>query len=108
MEPEPLRRAHLSQQTPGVFTEVWADGGQEQGLSLYELEDQVSVHPLDRQLTILVFGCLQSQAEMGQKSPWVSRTGQPSEFSLLKEGQVQDTEERVLPGTQRSQFSEPL
>lgn len=109
MEPKRLRRAHLPQQTPGVFTKVWTDGGQEQGLSLYELEDQVSVHPLDRQLSILVFGCLQSQAEMGQRSPWVSRTGQqPSEFSLLKEGQVPDTEERVLPGTQRSQFSEPL
>lgn len=50
--------SYLAQQTPGVFTKVWADGRQQQSLSLYELEDKVSVHPLNSQLTILIFGCL--------------------------------------------------
>lgn len=50
--------SYLSQQTPSVFTEMWADGGQQKCLSFYELEDKVSVHALDGQLTILVFGCL--------------------------------------------------
>lgn len=67
MKPKRLRLTYLSQQIPGVFTKVWTDGCQEQSLSLYKLEDQVSVHPLDRQLTILIFGCLQSQTEIGQK-----------------------------------------
>lgn len=52
--------SYLAQQTPGVFTKVWADGGQQQSLPLYELEDEVSVHSLDSQLTILIFGCLQT------------------------------------------------
>ena len=50
--------SHLAQQAPGVFTEVRADGGQQQGLSLDELEDKVPVHSLNSQLTVLIFGCL--------------------------------------------------
>lgn len=49
---------HLAKQTPSVFTQVGADGGQQQSLFLYELEDKVSVHAFDSQLTILIFGSL--------------------------------------------------
>lgn len=34
IKPKSLRFTYLSQQTPGVFTEVWTDGCQEQSLSL--------------------------------------------------------------------------
>lgn len=37
---------------------MWADGRQQQSLPLDELEDQVSVHPLDGQLTVLIFSGL--------------------------------------------------
>ena len=50
--------SYLPQQTPGVFTKVWADGGQQQSLSFYKLEDKVSVHALNCQLAILILGCL--------------------------------------------------
>lgn len=82
MKPKSLRFAYLSQQTPGVFTKVWTDGCQEQSLSLYKLEDQVSVHPLNRQLTILIFGCLQNHTEMWQKPSSVSKTRQFSQSFL--------------------------
>ena len=61
--------SYLAQQTPGVFTKVWADGSQQQSLSLYELEDEVSVHSLNSQLTILIFGCLQTHT----KTVWRGR-----------------------------------
>lgn len=47
--------SYLAKQTPGVFTDVGADGGQQQSLSLYELEDEVSVHAFNGQLSILIF-----------------------------------------------------
>lgn len=53
-----VKSSYLAEQTPGVFTKMWADGRQQQSLSLYEREDKVSVHPLDSQLTILIFGRL--------------------------------------------------
>lgn len=61
---------------------MWTDGCKEQSLSLYKLEDQVSVHPLNRQLTILVFGCLQSPTETGQRSSVISKRHQSSQNSL--------------------------
>lgn len=82
--PKSLRFTYLSQQTPGVFTKVWTDGCQEQSLSLYELEDQVSVHPFNRQLTILIFGCLQNHTETGKRSSSVSKMRQFSQNSLWK------------------------
>lgn len=82
IKPKSLRFTYFSQQTPGVFTKVWTDGCQEQSLSLYKLEDQVSVHPLNRQLTILIFGCLQNHTEMWRRSSSVSKTHQFSQNSL--------------------------
>lgn len=55
--------SYLAQQTPGVFTKVWADGRQQQRLSLYELKDELSVHALDGQLAILVFGRLSTHKQ---------------------------------------------
>lgn len=58
-----LRFIYLSQQRPGIFTKMWTDGCQKQSLCLYKMEDQVSVHSLNRQLTILIFGCLQKHKD---------------------------------------------
>lgn len=51
---------YLSQQTPRVFTKVRTDGGQQQRLFLYELEDEVSVHAFYSQLAVFVFGSLKT------------------------------------------------
>ena len=59
--------SYLAKKTPSVLTKVWADGGQKQSLSLYELEDEVSVHPLDSELAILIFGCLRTNTETEEK-----------------------------------------
>lgn len=87
-KPASLRFTYLSQQTPGVFTKVWTDGCQEQSLSLYKLEDQVSVHSLNRQLTVLIFGCLQNHTEMGQRSSSVGKTRQFSQISFKAQKKV--------------------
>lgn len=77
-----FRFTYLSQQTPGIFTKVWTDGCQEQSLPLYKLEDQVSVHPLNRQLTVLIFGCLQNHTETGKRSSSASKARQFTQNSL--------------------------
>lgn len=76
------RETYLAQQTRGVFAQVGADWSQQQSLFLYELEDEVSVHPLDGQLTVLIFGRLQSQTHSGLKRL------QSSPLSLLYQTKV--------------------
>lgn len=53
--------SYLAEQTPGVVTQVWADGGQQQGLPLDELKHQVLVHALDGELPVLIFGRLRAE-----------------------------------------------
>lgn len=60
--------SYLAKQTPSVFTKVRADGGQQQSLPFYELEDKVSVHAFDGQLPILIFGCLNTHNKTTQGS----------------------------------------
>lgn len=61
-----FRGSHLPQQGPGVFTQVGADGSQQECLLLNKLEHEISVHALDGQLSVFILLCLKGNKNFKQ------------------------------------------